>query len=236
MISRFYFNISIYENFKNFFKILFFKNHECENDLKKKLSILHKYSDFYFFDHGRTAFYEILNQLGKKTNKKKILINSFTLFEIINVIIYCGFEPIFIDTKKNSFHTNIKLDNFSSNLDDIAAIVITHLNGINLDVINLKKQITNHNISNDKIFLIEDCAVAFGSQIDNKNVGTFGDYSFLSFNIMKNITSYTGGVLIDNQNKKLNSFIGEYKILSKIDIIKKIIFVFIIQILNSKIF
>jgi len=71
MISRFYFNISIYENFKNFFKILFFKNHECENDLKKKLSILHKYSDFYFFDHGRTAFYEILNQLGKKTNKKK---------------------------------------------------------------------------------------------------------------------------------------------------------------------
>ena len=71
---------------------------------------------------------------------------------------------------------------------------------------------------------------------DNKNIGTFGDYSFLSFNIMKNITSYTGGVLIDNQNKKLNSFIGEYKILSKIDIIKKIIFVFIIQILNSKIF
>jgi|TARA_Y100000294_G_scaffold106032_1_gene98503 dTDP-4-amino-4,6-dideoxygalactose transaminase len=236
MISRFYFNISIYENFKNFFKILFFKNHECENDLKKKLSILHKYSDFYFFDHGRTAFYEILNQLGKKTNKKKILINSFTLFEIINVIIYCGFEPIFIDNKKNSFHTNIKLDNFSSNLDDIAAIVITHLNGINLDVINLKKQITDHNTSNDKIFLIEDCAVAFGSQIDNKNVGTFGDYSFLSFNIMKNITSYTGGVLIDNQNKKLNSFIAEYKILSKIDIIKKIIFVFIIQVLNSKIF
>ena len=164
MISRFYFNIPIYENFKNFFKILFFKNYDCENDLKKKLSIQHENSNFYFFDHGRTAFYEILNQLRKKTNKKKILINSFTLFEIINVIIYCGFEPIFIDTKKNSFHTNIKLNNFSSNLDDIAAIVITHLNGINLDVINLKKQITNHNISNDKIFLIEDCAVAFGSQ------------------------------------------------------------------------
>ena len=36
------------------------------------------------------------------------------------------------------------------------------------------------------------------SKIDKKFIGTFGDFSFLSFNIMKNITSYTGGTMIIN--------------------------------------
>ena len=38
-------------------------------------------------------------------------------------------------------------------------------------------------------------------KLDNKFLGEFGDYSFLSFNIMKNITSITGGALIDNFKK-----------------------------------
>ena len=235
MISRFCFNISVIENFKNFFKILFFlKKQNYEQDLKKELSTLYKNSNFYFFDHGRTAFYEILNQLKRKTSRRKILVNSLTLFEIINVIIYSGFQPVFVDTKKNSFHTEINLDNLRSNLNDIAAIVITHLNGINSNIISLKEQLAHHNKSNEKIYLIEDCAVALGSQIDKKNAGTFGDYSFLSFNIIKNITCYTGGAFIDNQNKKEDLQSSKYKILSKTDIIKKILFVIIIQLLNTK--
>ena len=236
MISRFSFNISIYENFKNFFKILYFKKNNYDNELKNKLSLIYENSNFYFFDHGRTAFYEILNQIKKKTDKRKILVNSLTLFEVINVIIYCGFQPIFIDNKKNSFHTDINLDNLSLDLNEIAGIVVTHLNGINSNIINLKKQLESHNKISKKIFLIEDCAVALGSQVDSKNVGTFGDYSFLSFNIMKNITSYTGGVLITSYNEKLNIPAERYKILSKIDIIKKILFALMLQILNTKIF
>ena len=235
MTSRFCFNISIYENFKNFFKILFFKKKNYEKDLVNELSLFYKNSNLYFFDHGRTAFYEILNQLKKKTNKRKILINSFTLFEIINVIIYSGFQPIFIDTKKNTFHTEIDLNNYKSNINDLAAIVITHLNGINPNILDLIEQIANHNKKNEKIYLIEDCAVALGSQIDKKNVGTFGDYSFLSFNIMKNITSYTGGVLVNNQSKNLEIDNSRYKILSRTDILKKILFVIIIQLLNTRI-
>ena len=56
------------------------------------------------------------------------------------------------------------------------------------------------------------------SQIDKKNAGTFGDYSFLSFNIIKNITCYTGGTLIDNHSKKINLHSSDYKILSKMAI------------------
>jgi len=50
---------------------------------------------------------------------------------------------------------------------------------------------------------------------------------------MKNITSYTGGVLLDNQKMiEVDNF--KYRKLSKIDILKKAIFIFIIQLLNTK--
>ena len=51
---------------------------------------------------------------------------------------------------------------------------------------------------------------------------------------MKNITSYTGGILVDNLKdiKEINAF--NYKRLSKFDIFGKIIFALILQILNSR--
>jgi len=236
MISRFRFNISFYESFKNFLKLFTFSNSEnFEKDLKRELSKIYQDSNFFFFDHGRTALYEILSQIKQKTNKRKILVNSFTLFEIINVIIYCGFTPVFIDTKENSFETDVDLNKLNKNLIDIAAILITHLNGANLNIVDLKKQIDDHNKLNEKIYLIEDCAVALGAKIKEKDVGTFGDYSFLSFNIMKNVTSYTGGALIDY--KKGISKLSEqyYKTPNKLEIFKKIFFIFTIQLLNTRI-
>ena len=78
MISRFRFNISFYESFKNFFKLFTFSNSEnFEKDLKRDLSKIYQNSNFFFFDHGRTALYEILSQIKQKTNKRKILVNSF---------------------------------------------------------------------------------------------------------------------------------------------------------------
>ena len=62
MISRFCFNISIYENFINIFKIFFYKPDNQKKKLETELKKFYDQASFYFFDHGRTAFYEILNQ------------------------------------------------------------------------------------------------------------------------------------------------------------------------------
>jgi len=234
MISRFNFNISFYETCKNILKIFFIRKKNYEKDLKNELSKIYGNKNFFFFDHGRTAFYEILLHIKKKTKKRRVLINSLTLFEIVNAIIYAGFEPIFIDNKKNSLETEVRLDSLNSNLNDIAAVVITHLNGANLNITNLKLEILENNKKNENIYLIEDCAVALGAKINSENVGIFGDYSFISFNIMKNITSYTGGVLIDNKKDISNIYHEKYKEPSKIDILKKILFVFLIQLVNTK--
>ena len=42
--------------------------------------------------------------------------------------------PVFIDNKKNTFQTEIDLNNFKSDLNEIAGIVVTHLNGINHNI------------------------------------------------------------------------------------------------------
>ena len=236
MKSRFFFNITLVENIKNILSIIFFKNQDFDSKIKEKMKFFYNESNFYFYDYGRTAFYEILTYIKKNTKKNKILVNSLTLFEIINVIKYLGFEPIFIDNNKNSFDTNINLEN-EENIDDIAAILITHLNGVNKNILNISNQIKNYNSNNKskKIYLIEDCAVSFGAIINDKYAGSYGDFSFLSFNIMKNITSYTGGALIDNK-KKIISELNNYSELSKFDILKKSMFLFTLQLLNNRIF
>ena len=71
MISRFYFNISIQENLKNILNILFFKKNNFELELKNEMSKIYSNSNFYFFDYGRTAFFEILSNIKKKLKKEK---------------------------------------------------------------------------------------------------------------------------------------------------------------------
>ena len=73
-----------------------------------------------------------------------------------------------------------------------------------------------------------------GCEIDENKVGTYGDYSFLSFNIMKNITCYTGGALLDNTKNISSSDKFDYKTLSRFDLLKKIFFIITIQLLNSR--
>ena len=91
MISRFYFNISIQENLKNIFNILFFKKNNFEPSLKKEMSKIYNNSNFYFFDYGRTAFFEILSNKAFKylvceSSKKKLEAFKYSLIIILEEV------------------------------------------------------------------------------------------------------------------------------------------------------
>jgi perosamine synthetase len=77
------------------------------------------------------------------------------------------------------------------------AIVIVHLYGYVVDLTPFKKF-----FDKNKIFLIEDCAQAFGAEINGKKVGVTGDFSCFSFHAQKNITTLgEGGALFVKSNK-----------------------------------
>ena len=232
-ISRFKFNLNFTNLLISSFKTFFSKNkNEVNKELKKEIKKFYPNAEFYFFSYGRSSYYYLLKSLRQQTSKNKIMINSFTLFEMINMIIYAGFEPILIDLNIKNFQSNFE-NAIKKYNKDLAAITISHLNGINSDIYNVKK-IIKENYKD--IILIEDNAVSFGSQENNKFSGNIGDYTILSFNFMKNITSLTGGVLIENSKKvNLEESNFYFKNETGFNLFKKILFFCLLVFLNSRI-
>ena len=76
------------------------------------------------------------------------------------------------------------------------AIIIVHLYGFVFDVKKLRKKI------NKKINIVEDCAQAFGAELDSKKAGTLGDFSCFSFHAQKNMTTLgEGGAIYVKQTQ-----------------------------------
>ena len=234
--SRFYFNISFIHLLNKIAKYIINRQVDYKNILTKKLQKYFKDPNIFFFNHGRGGFYFLLMHF-KNQSKRKVLINSLTLFEMVNMIVYAGYEPVFIDNKKNSFETNTLhlIDKFS---DELSFVVVTHLNGINKEIFDIKDKIEEINKTrdkNNKIYIVEDVAVSLGARFKGVYSGSIGDFSILSFNIMKNITSLTGGALIDNHKiLNIHNFAKNKLRVSSLDIIKKISFVVLLQFLNSR--
>ena len=89
--------------------------------------------------------------------------------------------------------------------DKVAAILITHTHLLNKDVneiINFSKR--------KNIFLIEDCAISYGTKMENKFIGTLGDISFFSFGIFKFISSLNGGLIIAKDDKIYDKIVNEH--------------------------
>lgn len=79
-------------------------------------------------------------------------------------------------------------------------IVVVHLYGYAFDVKKLKSK-----IKNKKILIVEDCAQAFGAELNGKKVGTFGDFACYSFHAQKNMTTLGEGGAIVVKNAKLSN-------------------------------
>lgn len=231
--SRFFFNINFAYIIKKILSLFFTSSEKIDNLISVNIKKYYPNSKNYMFNHGRSGLYFLLKNLKQKTKKKKVIINSFTLFEMVNMIIYAGFEPIFADNKSNSFETDIQ--EILKNRNDIAAVILTHLNGYNKDITKVKQHVSKYN---QDVIIIEDCAVSFGAKVNERYVGSDGDYTILSFNMMKNITTIVGGALIENENKHLLNNEENYKKIktaSTSSFLKKIIFFNILLILNSRI-
>lgn len=76
------------------------------------------------------------------------------------------------------------------------AIIVVHLYGNPVDISPIQEYAQQNNI-----FLIEDCAQAFGAVYKNKKVGSFGDINCFSFYPTKNLGAYGDGGAITTNNK-----------------------------------
>ena len=109
---------------------------------------------------------------------------------------YTNCKLVFVDIDPNTFNINLQLLEKAIS-KKTRAIIPVHLFGQTVDIPQIKEMITGK-----KIAIIEDCAQAFGAQIKNKKVGTFGDFGCFSFFPSKNLGAYgDGGLIISNNSE-----------------------------------
>ena len=223
---------SFYRQLKNIFLN---KKYDSVNFIKKFFELNEEYNLNFVFK-ARIGLFHILSFLFKNNKtKNKIILSSFTVFDMINMVLLSGFEPIFIDHYKNSSQINIdqlkeKINEFNGK---VGAVLLTHYNVNNSElseISNICKQ--------NKIILIEDCAISIGSKFDNDYVGKFGDYSIFSFGFYKFINVLSGGMIF-SKNKDFYNFVIEkeknWKEIKIYNLYKLIIKSFFVRLISSKI-
>ena len=211
------------------------KNYNPVDYIKKYFRLNEKYNVNFVFK-ARIGLFHILNFLIKSDKKKnKIILSSFTVFDMVNMVLLSGFEPIFVEHYKDSSQIDIrklkeKLNEFN---DKVGAVLLTHYNVNNSEL----SEISNI-CKKNKIILIEDCAISIGSKFENDYVGKFGDYSIFSFGFYKFINVLSGGMVF-SKNKYFYNYLIEkeknWKEIKIYNLYKLIIKSFFIRLLGSKI-
>jgi CDP-4-dehydro-6-deoxyglucose reductase, E1 len=110
----------------------------------------------------------------------------------INPIFQNNLVPVFVDVTLPTLQIDVSL--LESALSDrTRAIMVAHTLGNPFDLDPLMKFAREH-----KLWVVEDCCDALGSEYHGEKVGTFGDLATLSFYPAHHITMGEGGAVLTN--------------------------------------
>jgi dTDP-4-amino-4,6-dideoxygalactose transaminase len=137
----------------------------------------------------------------KKIKGKKIAVQTNTNFATVAAIIHAGGIPVFMDMDPGYFAPNLEiLDQTIKKDRTISGVAWVHIGGI---IHPEFKQIVEY-CKSKKIFLIEDCAHAHGSQLNGTKAGNFADGGAFSFFPTKVMTTMEGGMITTNNEEDAN--------------------------------
>lgn len=144
---------------------------------------------------GTAALHLALILAGVRRDDE-VICQSMTFSASANPILYQCAIPIFVDSEKDTWNMcpiclekSIK-DRISKGKKP-KAIIVVHLYGMPAKIEEIVAIASQYDIP-----LIEDAAESLGSTYKGRKCGTFGDYSVLSFNGNKIITTSGGGALV----------------------------------------
>lgn len=155
--------------------------------------------------NGTSALHLCLILAGVNATHE-VLAPALTFVGTINPIAYQQATPHFIDCNKQSLSVDSdKLERYLSNIAEvknnqcvnrntgrvIKALVVVHILGVIGDIEALAKLAKRWHL-----VLIEDAAEALGSRKNSQHAGTWADFSALSFNGNKIITTGGGGAVL----------------------------------------
>ena len=139
--------------------------------------------------YGRIAFYYMLKALDLPAGSE-IIFPSLTFWVVPELARVAGLTVVFADVDPKTF--NIDPDSVERLITDkTRAIVPTHLYGLPCDMDRLMAIAARHNL-----IVLEDCAHALGATYKGRPVGTFGAGALFSFQTLKPLNCYGGGLAL----------------------------------------
>ena len=132
----------------------------------------------------------------------EVISTPLTCFATNSSILANDLNIIWADTDSNT--NNINLNDVKNNLKyNTRVLSFVHWGGVpvDLDKVNEIKEYYKNTFGKE-LFVVEDCAHAFGTEFNGKKLGTHGNISVFSLQAIKHLTTGDGG-LIFLPNKEL---------------------------------
>lgn len=120
----------------------------------------------------------------------EVITTPFTFFATAECIVYTGARPVFVDIEPETF--NIDCKQIEEKITPrTKAVLPVHLFGHPSDMVEI-----NEIAERRSLFVIEDCAQAFGAEVRGRKVGSLGNAGCFSFYPSKNLGAYGDGGII----------------------------------------
>ena len=120
----------------------------------------------------------------------EVIVPAMTHTATAHAVSYTGATPIFVDSENAT--GNVCLDAVASAITErTKAIAVVHYLGLPIDMKRLMRIAEKHDL-----FVLEDCALSLGAQLDGIHVGLQGDVGVFSFYPVKHMTTAEGGMVV----------------------------------------
>ncbi len=203
------------------------KKHKSRKKFKAELSNYFSNENIFLLGGGRQAFHLIFDNNSFERGDE-VVVPNYYLPVLIPIIKSKGLVPVFCDINKKTLSPDLEdlLDKIN---EDTRFMVLPHMFGLTGKVQEIVKSIKK---KNENILIIEDCAHAFGSEYNEKKVGTFGDFALFSFNYIKTLSTLQGGMLLVNNTEQIRKiktdYFSNYTDLKKIKVLKHILYYYLL--------
>ena len=129
--------------------------------------------------------------------KGEVITPSFTFHASTHSLSFNNLKPVFADIEEEHFNIDPEKVN-EAITPKTSAILTPHIFGHPANVKALQEIAEDNNLK-----IIYDAAHAFGSKIDNKPIGSFGDIEVFSLSPTKLLTAAEGGIIASKDQELL---------------------------------
>lgn len=158
-------------------------------EFERRFAAYHQVEHAIATSYGRMACYYILRALEFPPDSE-IIIPALTFWVIPEIARRAGLRPVFVDVDPLTF--NLAPEKIEAAITGrTRAIIPTHLYGQPCEMEPILRLAEKYGL-----VVIEDCAQAVGARYRGRLVGTFGTAAFFSFQMLKGINTYGGGMAI----------------------------------------